>query len=305
MAIIGDVFPEERRGRATGSLMSAFALASVAGVPFGLYLGTRYGWHVPFLALVGLGIPVLILAACALPALEHQPGKHSHPLRSLAATFADTNHLNAFALIGTLSIGGFAVIPYISPYLVANVGVAETQLPFVYIVAGTLTLFAAPWIGKQADRYGKLLVYRLIAPISALLLLGITYLPVVPAFVAVTMVSLLMVSNAGRMIAAMAMITGSVRQELRGGFMSANSSVQHIASGIGAYIGGLIITQAPDGTMQRYGLVGWIAAITTLLTLWLAGRLRLAEGSKPITGAESVAAAAEATCDVGEPLVGA
>jgi predicted MFS family arabinose efflux permease len=48
MAIIGDVFPEHRRGRATAALMSAFALASVAGVPFGLYLGTRWGWHVPF-----------------------------------------------------------------------------------------------------------------------------------------------------------------------------------------------------------------------------------------------------------------
>ena len=33
LAIIGDVFPEERRGQATGILMSAFALASVVGVP--------------------------------------------------------------------------------------------------------------------------------------------------------------------------------------------------------------------------------------------------------------------------------
>ncbi len=40
MAIIGDVFPDERRGRATGILMSAFSLASVLGVPFGLFLGT-------------------------------------------------------------------------------------------------------------------------------------------------------------------------------------------------------------------------------------------------------------------------
>lgn len=86
--------------------------------------------------------------------------------------------------------------------------------------------------------------------------------------------------------------------------MSANSSVQHIASGIGAYVGGMIITQTPDGKMHQFGLVGWIAAITTLSTLWLAGRLRLAE-ARPITEAESIAAAAEGTCDVGEPLAGA
>ena len=87
--------------------------------------------------------------------------------------------------------------------------------------------------------------------------------------------------------------------------MSANSSVQHISSGIGAYIGGLIISQGPYGEMQHFGLVGWIAAFTTLSPLWLAGRLRLADVSRPLTDTESVAAAAEATCDVGEPLAGA
>ena len=36
LTIIADVFPEEQRGRATGVLMSAFALAPVVGVPVGL-----------------------------------------------------------------------------------------------------------------------------------------------------------------------------------------------------------------------------------------------------------------------------
>lgn len=304
MAIIGDVFPEERRGRATGSLMSAFALASVAGVPFGLYLGTELGWHVPFLALVGLGLPVLVVACFALPRLDqHATGAVAHPLHSLLDTFREPSHLNAFALIGALSIGGFAVIPYISPYLVSNVGMTESQLPLVYIVAGAVTLFAAPWIGRQADRFGKLRVYRLIAPISAFLLLAISYLPPAPAFVGVAMVSCLMVSNAGRMIAAMAMITGSVRPQRRGGFMSANSSIQHVASGIGAYLGGLIITQSVDGTIQRFGWVGWVACLTTLATLWLAGRLQAVDHEIAISNSDSVAAAAEATCDVGEPLL--
>ncbi len=121
--------------------------------------------------------------------------------------------------------------------------------------------------GKLADQHGKLRVYRLIAPLSAVLLLAITYLPPVPTIVAVAVVSSLMVSNAARMIAAMAMITGSVRPGLRGGFMSANSSIQHIASGIGAYVGGLVITQGPDGAMQHFPVVGWVACLTTLATI--------------------------------------
>ena len=91
---------------------------------------------------------------------------------------------------------------------------------------------------------------------------------------AVAAVSLLMVSNSGRMVAAMAMINASVEPRLRGGFMSAYSSVQHIAAGVGSLIAGKIIIQGLDGTYRRYAWVGLLGIVSTLLSLWLAGRLR-------------------------------
>jgi predicted MFS family arabinose efflux permease len=288
--------------------MSAFAVASVVGVPLGLYFGTKYGWHIPFIALVALGMPVLALAAWALPSLRgHLRRVHAHPLRSLAETFAEPNHLNAFALMMALMIGGFAVIPYISTYFVSNVGMTEEQLPLIYIVGGALTLITSPVIGRWADHYGKLRVYRWIAPLSALMLLVVSHLPPTHALIAAGAVGMLMVFNAGRMIAAMAMITGSVAPHRRGGFMSANASLQHIASGIGTSLGGMIIAQsAPTAPLRNYGLVGWIACVTTLSTLWLAGRLRPADEQRQVAAEPlSLAAAAEATCDVGEPMIGA
>lgn len=304
MTIIGDVFPDERRGRATGSLMTGFALASVAGVPLGLFLGTNFCWHVPFYALVLGGIPVLIVTPYAMPPLSgHIHNSHPHPIRSLVETFTFPNHLNAFALTIALMIGSFTVFPYVSAHFVANVGLTEQQLPVIYIVGGGLTLIAAPIVGRVTDRFGKLLIYRIIAPISALLLLVITHLPHVPVAVAVIVFGTLMVTNVGRMIAAMAMITGSVEPRRRGGFLSANSSVQHIACGIGAYLGGRVITQTPDGGIQNFGTVGWIAAISTLATLWLAGRVRLSETTPVIAQSISMAAAAEASVDAGEPIV--
>ena len=253
MAIIGDVFPEQRRGRATGSLMTGFALASIAGVPLGLYIGTEYGWHIPFIALAIGGIPALVLARFALPPLDAHVGKsHHHPLRSLTETFTHASHLNAFALIVTLMIGGFTVFPYLSPYLVANVGMREQQLPLVYIAGGALTLFSSPMIGRLADRYGKLTIYRLIVPGSALLLVVITHLPPVPVGIAVAVFGALMVCNTGRMIAAMAMVTSSVEPRRRGSFLSANSSVQHVAAGLGAYLGGIIVKQSSHGPDRAF-----------------------------------------------------
>lgn len=304
MAIIGDVFPEHRRGRATGSLMTGFSLASVAGVPLGLFIGTNYGWHVPFIVLAIGGVPTLALVPFALPRLDAHVGKtHIPPLHALVATFTHANHLSAFALIVSLMLGSFTVFPFLSPYLVANVGMSEQQLPLVYIAGGALTLFTAPIIGRLADQYGKLNTFCVIIPGSTLLLLVITHLPRVPVVVAVAVFGALMVCNVGRMIAAMAMIIGSVAPRRRGAFLSANASVQHLASGLGSYLGGMIVSQSADGKIQHFGTVGWIAATFTLGSIWLAARIRPADDSFSSAAALSLAAAAEATSDAGEPIL--
>jgi predicted MFS family arabinose efflux permease len=229
---------------------------------------------------------------------------HSHPLRSLVETFGRVNHLRAFALIVALMIGSFTVFTYLSAYLVGNVGMTERQLPLVYIAGGGLTLFAAPMFGRLADRYGKLTLFRLVAPCSATMLLVITHLDTAPVPIAIAVFGTLMVCNVGRMIPAMAMVTSSVEPRRRGAFLSANSSLQHIASGFGAYLGGLIVSKTADGRIQDFGTVGWIAAGATLASLWLAGRIRIADYAPVSAEAMSLAAAAEAEVDLGEPMVG-
>ena len=170
-------------------------------------------------------------------------------------------------------LGTFMVVPFISPYFVSNVGLTEGQLPWIYVGGGVCSLVSSPLIGRWADLSGKLKVYRIIAPASALIMLTITNLPRVGLVLAVASVSVLMVTNSGRMIAAMAMINASVEPRLRGGFMSAYSSVQHVASGLGAFLAGLILVEGPDKTLRHYGYVGLIGMATTLLSIWLAGRL--------------------------------
>ncbi len=170
--------------------------------------------------------------------------------------------------------GGFSVIPYISLTLVANVGVQKTDLWLIYAVGGVLTLIGAPLIGRLADHFGKLPVYRVVAPISAFLILVVTDLPRVPLAGAVGVVGTLMLSNAGRMVAALSMISGSVDRRFRGGFMSANSAVQHMASGLGAYMGGEILVESADGLLHNFHLVGLISLAATLLSLWVSGLVR-------------------------------
>jgi len=80
--------------------------------------------------------------------------------------------------------------------------------------------------------------------------------------------------------------------------------VQHVAAGFGSYLGGLIVTQSAAGRIEHFGAVGWIAFASTLASLWLAGRVRIVDQTPASAAAISLAAAAEATADAGEPILG-
>ncbi|MDG3003102.1 MFS transporter [Paludisphaera mucosa] len=289
LAIVGDAVPESRRGRATGVLMSAFAIASVVGIPVGLKLGTAFGWQIPFLVLAGLGLPTLFVALKVLPPLRAhiRRGESTSVWRKAVEMFAHANHIRAFALTVAIMFGGFTVIPYISAYLVRNCGFREGDLSWVFVSGGLLTLIGAPLIGRAADRFGKLRVFRIVASVTIVLLIAITNLGVVPIWVASAVFGCLMLGNAGRMVPAMAMVTASVEPSQRGGFMSANSAVQHLAAGMAAYVGGLILREAPDGSLLQFDRVGYFAAAFTVVSLWLAGRLRSASPSSSAAEVQS------------------
>jgi len=275
LAIVADVFPPDRRGRANGTLMLAFAVASVAGVPLGIALGTWLGWQAPFFGLTALGLPLVVLAAWSLPPLPaHADAARGHPLARLVETLTLPAHRRAFALIALLMVAAFAVIPFISASFVANVGVTEAELPLVFIAGGLLTFASTPLVGRLVDRFGACRVFRGIVPLSALMMLVLTHLPAVGLVGAVPVAAVMMATNAGRMLTATSLITSSIEPRCRGGFMSVNSSVQHVASGLGTMLGGLIISGGAGEPLRHFGTVGLLAAAATITSLWLAARIR-------------------------------
>ena len=57
---------------------------------------------------------------------------------------------------------GFLVFPFMSDYLVLNVGMANDQLPLMFIAGGVFTVIFAPGLAAW-PRHGKLRVFRLVA----------------------------------------------------------------------------------------------------------------------------------------------
>lgn len=274
-AIVGDVIVPEKRGRATGMVMSGFALASIMGIPIGLYLANLYDWHSPFYMLVICCMLILFSAYRILPSMtKHlEEIKKKNAFNEIKELFSEKNHLKAFSLSGMLTIAGFTVTPYLSPYLVANVGLSEKQLPYTYLIGGFFTLFTAQITGKLADKYGKLRIFILAAFISIIPVLILTNLPRVPVYIAICMTTFFMIAITGRVIPSTAMITGSVKPEYRGGFMSVNSSIQNLGSGIAAFLSGSIIDKTGSGLIINYDKVGIIASFATMICIYISTKL--------------------------------
>ena len=150
-------------------VMTAFSAASVVGVPFGLYVATEFSWHAPFLAVGFLGVGVLGLIWRFIPRLDsHLVSKHlrPNPITVLTTIVQNPNQLRALWLTTSIMLGHFSIIPYLSPYLVSNVGFSESNIYLIYLVGGALTIFSAPMVGKLADRRGKFSIFVVFALLS-------------------------------------------------------------------------------------------------------------------------------------------
>ena len=275
-SIIGDAIPEQRRGAATGMIMSAFALSSIIGVPIGLVLSVHFSWRAPFLFLFIVSTLVLILTWKIIPPMRGHivEGESHRPLVQMKAVLGTANHLRAFVFMFALMFAGFPVIPFIAPYMVANVGLKETDLPYLYFFSGLATVFSSRYIGKLADRHGKRQMFTLIGVISIAPLLITTNLRPVPVWVAISASVIFMVFVSGRFVPAMALVISSVEPRLRGGFMSINSAIQQLGMGAASLLAGTIIGHGAGGTLTRYWLAGLIAVGATLLAIALAWRVK-------------------------------
>ncbi|MEO7762268.1 MAG: MFS transporter, partial [Casimicrobiaceae bacterium] len=274
-SIIGDVFPPERRGKATGVVASAFSLASVAGVPIAIFIAAAGRWQYPFILLAVLCIPVWLYARRVVPDMTgHVSGSRANPFTNLVETLSVRSHQISFLFGSLLVLSGFTVIPYISPYQVANVGIAERDLAWLYMVGGAATFFTSRWFGRLSDTHGKQRMFTIIALLSLLPILITTHFPRTSLLWILPFSTMFFVLVSGRFVPAMAMMNGSSVARLRGSFLSINSSLQSLAMGAATLIGSAFLSKAPNGEVVGYGNVGLFACAMTLVVIWLSGKMK-------------------------------
>lgn len=277
MAIVADNFSYEKRGSAMGIVMGAFSIASVFGVPMGLYLAQVGSWHTPFVALGGVGVLLSGMILIFIPSMRSHLLKnqvHATPVATLQKIFSSPSQRLALLFLFFLVMGQFSIIPFISPSMVINAGLPENQLAFLYLFGGICSMFASPFFGRLSDKIGKQKVFAYAAIGSMVPIVLITHLGPSPVWFILTVSSVFFISMSGRMVPAMTIVSASTGPETRGSFMSIASCTQQLSAGLASWMAGLIITTDEAGHLLHYDLVGFLALTASFFALIIVYRLK-------------------------------
>ncbi len=247
-AIVADSVPPERRGRAMGLVMGAFSVATVVGVPAGLWLAQAGGWRMPFLAVAGLG------AFVAAGALFLMPAMRGHLVHARAAAergyafLREPAALLSLSATATAMASTFALVPNLAAFLQFNAGLPRERLGFLYMVGGALSFAVLRVVGRAVDRYGA---PRIAAAGTAVMLanLALDFVPAEPLLPAWALFVLFILANSLRNPSLSTLASRVPRASERARFQSTQSAVQHLASAGGALLSSMLLATGEGGRL--------------------------------------------------------
>ncbi|MBL8619675.1 MAG: MFS transporter [Myxococcales bacterium] len=254
MAIVADVVPPARRGAAMGIVMSAFSVASVVGVPLGLYAAQLGSWRTPFFALAAIGLAVTGFAARALPPLRHHLEGPRHAATPTWALLRRKEIVMMLGAAAAMTWSVFMIVPYVRSFLQNNHHVPEGDIKFLYLVGGIASFAVVRLTGPTVDRVGSTPVAALgTALVTGALLVG--FLPAAPLLPVFLVFSLFMCTASLRGVPLSALSSKLPAPHERAQYMSLQSAVQHLASSAGAITASQIIATAGDGHLVHVDVV--------------------------------------------------
>ncbi len=280
LSMVGDYVAPQRRGQAMGILMTGFALASVLGVPGGLWLAGQFQWHTPFMVLGFICMVVFILAVFIVPTFtDHlKDGVIKQKMWTiLKQVFNEKNKRWALLLSSLLIMSHFSIIPFLTDFFTYNIGVNyKTDVPLIYITGGLCTVVCSPLVGKLSDKYGRVPIYTILT-LAMGPLLSIPNMHTNNLWILMPVTSTLFIFSGTRLVVGNAQVTSTVLSKERGSFLIVNSSIQQLSTGIIAAIGGAIVTNDSAKKVIDYPILGIIGAVLAILALIVFRKIKTKE----------------------------
>jgi len=275
LAIVADIFEINQRGRVMGFLQMGFGMSQILGIPISLFLATTWNWQAPFYLIVGLATIIFIIGFFVLkPVVGHLELQRDNPIKHMWKTISNRDYRIGFLATAFMSLGGYLMMPWGSSFSVNNVGISQKDLPLMFMIIGISTFTVMPIIGKLSDKFNK---YSIFVGSSILMVISVviyTHLGQVSFAVLVIVNMVMMAGIMARMIPSQALTTAVPALKDRGAFMSINSSLQQMAGGIAALVGGAIVQQKNEfSPLERFDLLGYVVIAAILINIFLTYRV--------------------------------
>jgi len=268
VAYIGDHFPPDRRGWATGWVMSGAAFGQILGIPLGVILAGSAGFRLPFL-LFGVcmaGAFVLIFVRLPQPAVA----RSQEPLRPISLLHGYRTLLREpgvpwAALSFFLMFAGISLyVVYLPTWLEREVGITTNQIGLLFLAGGVANVLIGPQAGRVSDRIGRKGI--ILASCSGLsVVMAFTTLVVGSFATALPYFFLIMALVAMRIGPFSALLTGLVTDDRRGSLLSLSVALGQVGFALGAALAGFLYQ------FIGYGAASTLAGVSVLamgLMVW-------------------------------------
>lgn len=166
------------------------------------------------------------------------------------------------------------MMPWGSAFAVNNVGIEQKDLPLLFMIVGISTFLIMPIIGWLADQINKFQLFLMASVVmiaSVLIYVRLDH----STFLLLVVVNIFMMGGImARMVPSQALTSAVPEMHDRGAFMSINTSLQQIAGGVAAIIGGKIVWQTnPNAPLMNFDTLGFVVVGVILINIFLTRRV--------------------------------
>ena len=266
LALVGDLFPHDQRGRPLGLLFAAMEGGMAFGSTIGAILEPFVGWRMLFIgtAVLTVGVFGLLLRFGSLP-----EASSSRSLPSLQSVFRGYRNLLAtkrgfrtYCYVFWNGIFHSGVYTWLGLYFTQRYNLGEIGIGLAILGYGVPGLLVGSMIGRAADRWGR---KWLIAPGLGVAALGIALLiPQVPLLVAVVAVTIISLGYDLTQPLFAGIVTELGGKQQGGQAMGLNVSALFIGFGVGSFLFGEALIWGFSSALAMFTALQVLATIVAI-----------------------------------------